>query len=80
MNSAKYRNTNTDEKMNMLTPRETEILRMVVEGMNNRQIADQLFISVRTVETHKTAILKKLDLSSTVEPVKFALKNKIIEL
>jgi DNA-binding NarL/FixJ family response regulator len=51
-----------------------------VEGMNNRQIADQLFISVRTVETHKTAILKKLDLSSTVEPVKYALKNKIIEL
>ncbi len=80
VNSAKYGNTNTDDKMNMLTPRETEILRMVVEGMNNHQIADQLFISVRTVETHKTAILKKLDLSSTVELVKFALKNKIIEL
>mgnify|MGYP002639652511 CR=1 FL=1 len=80
VNSAKYGNTSTADQMSLLTKREKEILKLVVEGMSNQHIADQLFISIRTVETHKTSIMRKLDLNSTVDLVKFAIKNKIIEI
>lgn len=80
VNSAKYGNNANDDKMSILTKRETEILKLVVEGVSNQHIADQLFISIRTVETHKTSIMKKLELNSTIDLVKFAIKNKIIEL
>jgi DNA-binding CsgD family transcriptional regulator len=63
-----------------LTIREKEILKLIVEGQSNGEIAENLFISIRTVETHKTNILQKLGLSSTVELVKFAIRNKIIQL
>lgn len=80
VNSAKYGNNANDDKMSVLTKRETEILKLVVEGVSNQHIADQLFISIRTVETHKTSIMKKLELNNTIDLVKFAIKNKIIEL
>ncbi|NPD45395.1 MULTISPECIES: response regulator transcription factor [unclassified Lentimicrobium] len=80
VNSAKYGNNANDDKMSILTKRETEILKLVVEGVSNQHIADQLFISIRTVETHKTSIMKKLELNNTIDLVKFAIKNKIIEL
>lgn len=80
VNSAKYGHMATDDKLSLLTKRETEILKLVVEGESNQLIADRLFISIRTVESHKTSIMRKLDLNSTIDLVKFALKNKIIEL
>ncbi|MCD4793861.1 MAG: response regulator transcription factor [Bacteroidales bacterium] len=78
--SAKYGNNISNDKLSNLTNREREILRHVVEGMNNPNIAERLCISIRTVETHKTSIMRKLDLNSTVDLVKFAIKNKIIEI
>lgn len=63
-----------------LSPRETEVLKQFAEGKTNKQIADKLFISIRTVETHKTNIMKKINLKTTVDLVKFAIKNNIIEL
>ena len=63
-----------------LSVREMEVLKLFAEGMSNRQIADKLFISVRTVETHKTNIMKKINIKTTVDLVKFAMKNNIIEL
>lgn len=63
-----------------LSPRETEILKLCAEGFGNRSISEKLGISIRTVETHKNHIMRKLGFKSTVEMVKFALKNKIIEL
>ena len=63
-----------------LSDREMEVLKLFAEGMSNRQIADKLFISVRTVETHKTNIMKKINIKTTVDLVKFAIKNNIIEL
>jgi len=63
-----------------LTPREMEILKFVAEGYSNQLIADKLFISVRTVESHKNHIMQKLELTTTVDLVKYALKNKIIDL
>ncbi|HBF87686.1 MAG TPA: DNA-binding response regulator [Bacteroidales bacterium] len=78
--SAKQGNSVSDDKMSSLSNREREILLYVVEGMSNPSIAQRLSISIRTVETHKTSIMRKLDLNSTVDLVKFAIKNKIIEL
>jgi DNA-binding NarL/FixJ family response regulator len=67
-------------KDNQLTSRETEILKLFAEGLSNTEIADQLFISVRTVESHKNHIMQKLELKSTVDLIKFAIKNNIIEI
>lgn len=80
VNSAKQGSKVSDDKLGELTKREHEILRYVVEGMNNPSIAEKLFISIRTVETHKASIMRKLNLNSTVDLVKFAIKNKIIEI
>jgi DNA-binding NarL/FixJ family response regulator len=63
-----------------LTPRESEILKMVAQGYSNQLIADKLYISVRTVESHKNHIMQKLELTTTVDLVKYALKNKLIDL
>lgn len=63
-----------------LTTREIEILKLFAEGFINKEISDQLDISIRTVETHKNHIMKKLELKSTVELIKFAIKNRIIEI
>lgn len=63
-----------------LTSREIEILKLFAEGFINKEISDQLDISIRTVETHKNHIMKKLELKSTVELIKFAIKNKFVEI
>ncbi len=63
-----------------LSKREMEVLQLFAGGMSNRQIAEKLFISVRTVETHKNNIMKKINLKNTVDLVKFAIKNNIIQL
>jgi len=67
-------------KIDELTKRELEILKLVVEGLSNKEIADRLFISIRTVDSHKNNMMNKLELKSTVELVKFAIKNKLVSL
>lgn len=75
------KNSSKNNKINtQLSPRETEVLKQFAEGSTNKQIADNLFISIRTVETHKTNIMKKINIKTTVDLVKFAIKNNIIEL
>lgn len=64
----------------IITAREKEILIKVAEGLSNAEIADKFCISIRTVETHKTNIFKKLGFSSTVDLVKYAIKHKLIRL
>ena len=63
-----------------LTERETDIVRLVVEGKTAREIARLLFISPRTVENHKQTILKKLDLHKTSDLIKYALTHQIVEV
>jgi DNA-binding NarL/FixJ family response regulator len=70
----------TEKTIGLLTAREIEILKFYVEGLINKEISDKLDISIRTVETHKNHIMRKLGLRSTVEMVKFAIKNKIAEI
>lgn len=69
-----------NSKLSSLTKREREILKLIAEGMSYKEIGNELFISVRTVETHKNNILQKLELKSTIELVKFAIKNDLIDL
>ena len=69
-----------DKSHAILTSREIEILKLYVEGLINKEISDKLDISIRTVETHKNHIMRKLGLKSTVELVKFAIRNKIAEI
>jgi DNA-binding NarL/FixJ family response regulator len=64
----------------ILTPREREILQLVAEGHTHRHIADILFISVRTVDTHCNNIMKKLNIHDGPGLVTYALKNGIITL
>ncbi len=69
-----------ESKLKQLSPRELEVFKLFAEGISNRHIAEKLFISVRTVETHKNNIMKKIELKTTVDLVKFAIKNNIIQI
>lgn len=73
-------NDSKSDKQQLLTPRENEILILIAEGMPQKEIATKLFISARTVETHKANIQHKLNLESTADIIKFAIKNKMIKL
>ncbi len=61
-----------------LTPRELEIIKLIMEELSNREIADKLFISVRTVETHRKNIMQKLHTKSLIALVHYAVQNGII--
>jgi DNA-binding NarL/FixJ family response regulator len=65
---------------NQLTKRESEVLALVASGKSNRDVAEALFISVKTVETHKTHILIKLGLNNNAELVRYAVRNNIISV
>ena len=67
-------------KLKSLSSRELEIIQLWGNSNTNKEIADKLFISVRTVESHKNHIMQKLSLKTAVDLVKFAIKNNIIEL
>lgn len=62
-----------------LTEREVEVLRMVALGHTNHEIAEKLFLSVRTVETHRAHIQQKLRLGSRAELVRYALEHQLLE-
>jgi DNA-binding NarL/FixJ family response regulator len=62
-----------------LTEREREILKLVAEGHTNSQIGERLFISPKTVDTHRTHIMDKLNLHSRAELVKFAMRRGLLE-
>ena len=63
-----------------LTAREMEVLRLVARGMNNRDIARELFISENTVKNHVRNILEKLQLHSRMEAVVYAVREKLLEI
>jgi two-component system response regulator NreC len=71
--------TKEQETKEALTPREREILGMIVQGYTNRQMGEELNISVRTVEGHRANISEKLGLHSRVELVRYARKKGLIE-
>jgi two-component system NarL family response regulator len=63
-----------------LTDRELEVLKLVARGLNNRDIAKELFISENTVKNHIRNILEKLQLHSRMEAVVYAVREKLLEI
>ncbi len=63
-----------------LTERENEVLKLLAEGYANKEIADLLHISIKTVETHRSRIMDKLGSRNLAELVKFAIKRGLVEL
>ena len=63
-----------------LTSREREVLKLIAEGKTNKKIADLLFISIRTVENHRANIMRKLRFKNTSDIVKYAIRNKYINV
>lgn len=61
--------------LSLLTEREIEVLKKIAEGFSNKEIAKQLFLSPRTVDTHRQNIMKKLNMNKVVGLIKFAIKN-----
>lgn len=64
----------------LLSKRELEVLRLFAQGLTNQEIADKLFISIRTVESHKNHIMQRLELKTTVDLIKFAIRNNLVTL
>jgi two-component system response regulator NreC len=62
-----------------LSPRETDVLRLMALGHTNREIGEQLELSVRTVETHRAHIQQKLGLTTRPELTRYALENNLID-
>lgn len=62
-----------------LTAREREVLRLIAQGLKNREIAETLSIAIKTVETHRTKIMQKLDLHNSAELATYAMRRGLIE-
>lgn len=73
------RETNGSQPGQRLSAREREIVQLLSEGGSNKEVASSLGISVRTAETHRASILRKLSLDSVASLVRYAVRNKIIE-
>lgn len=65
---------------NILTPREREVLQLIAEGYTNKQIAEILCLSVKTIQAHRANLMQKLDLHDRGELIKYAIQKKIIEV
>ncbi|MEW5867734.1 MAG: response regulator transcription factor [Chloroflexota bacterium] len=70
----------TQDSSNCLSPREREVLQLIAEGYNNKQIAEILSIAIKTVQAHRSNLMAKLDLHDRSELVKYAIRKKIIEI
>jgi len=77
--NVKNSNVGDAAKKHQLTTREKEILKLYVDGYTNNEIAEKLSLSVYTIKTHKNNIMQKYNFKSTVEMIKFALRNNIVE-
>ncbi|GAO44999.1 response regulator transcription factor [Flavihumibacter petaseus] len=82
LSEGEFRNTLTieDRKVNeILSKREVEVLKLVCKEFSNAEIAQKLFLSISTVETHRKNLIAKLGVQNTVGLVKFAIRNNLID-
>ena len=68
------------DSSNGLTSREREVLQLIAEGYTNKEIAEILCISIKTVQSHRTNLMSKLDLHDRGELIKYAIQKKIIDI
>jgi DNA-binding NarL/FixJ family response regulator len=73
------RTPDQSDPLNALTPREREVLALAAEGMSMAEMAEKLFISPRTAETHRTNLMQKLGLQSQTDLVRFAIRRGLIQ-
>jgi DNA-binding NarL/FixJ family response regulator len=73
-------NGGQDDSLDSLTPREREIVQLIAESYSNKEIAARLGMSVRTADTHRTNIMKKLDLHDVAALTRWAIANKLVNL
>jgi len=71
--------TEKADTLDGLTPREQEVLTLIAEGATNMEISKQLFISIKTVQTHRAHIMEKLNLHDRSELVRYAIRKGLIE-
>lgn len=69
-----------EDPYNRLTTRERQVLHLITEGKTNREVAQQLDLAVKTVDTHRTRLMRKLDIHDQTALVKFALRKGIVKL
>ena len=68
----------SNQPTELLTDRETEIIKLIAEGFSNKEIGSKLFISHRTVDTHRTNLMKKLDVSNIAGLISYAIRNGLV--
>jgi DNA-binding NarL/FixJ family response regulator len=62
-----------------LTRREREVVKLIAEGLSNKKVAQQLQVSIKTVESHRATAMRKLGMSTTADLVRYAIRNRLIE-
>lgn len=67
-----------DDELDLLSAREQEVMRLIARGYTYKEVASELFISIKTVETHVSAVLRKLQLSNRNELTRWAVKRRIV--
>ena len=70
----------TDGAYGTLTPREQEVMRFLADGLSTKEVAQKLYISPKTVENHRTSIMKKLELHSSLELFRFAARIGLLDV
>ena len=78
--SNQHTNIAKDNKYERLSKREREVLPLVALGYSNKEIAERLFISVKTVEVHKSHLMKKLEFETFTELLQYSIKHQLIDL
>ena len=69
-----------DSAYSLLSPREREVLQLIAEGHSTKDTAARLGVSVKTIETHRSQIMRKLDLHSIAELTKYAIREGLTEI
>jgi two-component system response regulator NreC len=71
--------TDDRQRFDGLTERERQVVKLIADGRTNREIAERLHISIKTVETHRTHIMEKLDLHDRAHLVRYAVRKGLID-
>jgi DNA-binding NarL/FixJ family response regulator len=75
-----YLNSNAPQQYERLTPRERQIVKLVAEGNSNKQISAILHVSIKTVETHRSAAMRKVGAKSSADLALYAARNELVQI
>ena len=78
-NKNNIENRNMSEILDSITNRELEVIKLICDGCNSKEISNKLFISFNTVETHRKRIFQKLQIKNSIGLIRFAIKHNLID-